>query len=83
MPNPLPSIDLDEIEVELVEQSHKLLMNENSILYLGGKFLDEDSIQFAANIASRTDADWLQILLSQELEEVPDFQLKSFLIFLN
>ena len=31
-----------------------LLMNENSILYLGGKFLDEDSIQFAANIASRT-----------------------------
>lgn len=54
IPNPLPSIDLDEIEVELVEQSRKLLMNENSILYLGGKFLDEDSIQFAANIASRT-----------------------------
>jgi len=46
--------DIDEL---LLKEAHKVLTNKsNSLLFLGGEFLDEESLRMAARIASKTGA---------------------------
>jgi len=42
------------VDNKLIEAAYKLLLKPNSMLYLGGKFLDEECLKFAAQIATKT-----------------------------
>ena len=42
------------VDNKLIEAAYKLLLKPNSMLYLGGKFLDKECLKFAAQIATKT-----------------------------
>jgi len=54
IPSPLKKIDPIKIDDSLIPQSIEILKKQNSILFIGGKFLNEECINLAGIIASAT-----------------------------
>ena len=54
LPKKVELNNLKSVDNKLIEAAYKLLLKPNSMLYLGGKFLDEECLKFAAQIATKT-----------------------------
>ena len=54
IPEPLEEKELDLIDDSLISKSAEILQMSNSVLFLGGKFLNEQCVNLAAKIASKT-----------------------------
>lgn len=54
IPTPLPKIGPTKIDDSLVHKSIETLNKDNSILFIGGKFLDEECINLAGLISTAT-----------------------------
>ena len=54
IPSPLPQIKPLSIDESLISESFQLLKKDDSILFIGGKFLNEECLKLAAKIASKT-----------------------------
>ena len=54
IPKPLQKKEFDPIDEKLISNSIEILKKDNSILYVGGKFLNEECVTLAAKIATKT-----------------------------
>lgn len=54
IPEPLEKKEFDLIDDSLISKSAEILQMSNSVLFLGGKFLNEQCVNLAAKIASKT-----------------------------
>ena len=57
IPAPLEQLNPDPIDESLVKKSCEILQKDNSMLFIGGKFLNEECVTLAAKISSKPGAD--------------------------